>query len=582
MRRPSLLNCLCLAALLAASPGARAGIDVEVEGLDGELLDNVKQRLGIRAEARRKDLDVAIVEALHRDAFEDILGALQPFGYYNPVIDGRLEGESPDWRARYRIDPGPRSVIESVELRIEGDGSDALQPQRKAILGRLQVGDPLQHSRYENAKSALASAAYAQGYLDARFTRAELRILADDNLAQLFLHFDTGPQYRFGPVSVEQEALDPAVVARYVTIEPGAVYDPQELLDTQFALSDLGYFSTLEILPQRDQVEDGAIPIVIRTTPRARTLYNFGAGYGTDTGARVGAGAEVRRFNRLGHTGKVETRLSEVKNTARGEYRIPLGSRIGETLGIAAELTTERLDDGDSQKWGTELSLSRIPGDWQRKLYLAFTHEESELGSTRQRADLLTPGLALTRTELDDPIYTRRGWTVFVDVHGAVRDVLSPTSFLSSRVITRAVLPVGERSRLLGRAEYGANLVEAFGELPASQRFFAGGDQSVRGYAYQSLGPLDADGAVIGGKFINTYSIELETRIRGNWGAAVFYDLGNADDDPLPKLLQGIGAGVRYRAPVGSVQVDVAHPLDDRDGGSGSGLRLHLGVRVGL
>lgn len=573
---------LLLIALLVTSAGADAGIDVRVDGLDGELLTNVNQRLGIRAEARRKDLDVALVEALHRDAFQDILVALQPFGYYNPVIDGRLDGEAPDWRARYRVEPGPRSVIDSVELRIDGEGADELQQQREAILRRLRAGGPLQHTRYESAKSALASAAYARGYLDARFTRSELRILADDNLVQVFLHFDTGRRYRFGAVSVEQDVLDPDVASRYVTIEPGTVYDPQDLLDTQFALSDLGYFASLEILPRRDDALDGAVPIVIRTTPRARTLYNFGVGYGTDTGARVGAGAEVRRFNRRGHTGKVETRLSEVKNTARGEYRIPLGSRIGETLGIAAELTTERLEDGDSQKWGTELSLSRTPGDWQRKLYLAFTHEESELGSTRQRADLLTPGVAFTRNELDDPIYTRRGWSLFVDVHGAVRDVLSPTNFVRSQAIVRGVLPLGERSRVLGRAEYGANLVESFGELPASQRFFAGGDQSVRGYAYQSLGPLDEEGAVIGGKFVNTYSLELETRIRGNWGAAVFYDLGGAADDPAPKLLQGVGAGVRYRAPVGSVQVDVAHPLDDRDGGSGSGVRLHLGVRVGL
>lgn len=582
MRHRPLATRLCLAALLATAGAAPAGIDVRVDGLEGELQANVNQRLGIRAAARRKDLDIALVEALHRDAFRDILTALQPYGYYNPVIDGRLDGRAPDWIARYRVEPGPRTAIDSIELRIDGEGAEDLQPQREAILNRLRIGEPLRHAPYENAKSTLAGAAYALGYLDARFTRAELRVLADDNLAQLFLYFDTGPRYRFGTITVEQEILDAAVVERYVAIEPGAYFDPQALLDTQFALSDLGYFSNLEILPQRDAAEDRAVPIVIRTSPRPRTLYNFGVGYGTDTGARIGAGVEVRRFNRRGHIGKVETRLSEVKNTARGEYRIPLGSRIGESIGLAAELSTERFKDGESRKWGTELSLSRTPGDWQRRLYLAFTHEESELGSTQQTSDLLTPGIAFTRTELDDPIYARRGWSLYLDVHGAVRDVLADTSFLRSQALVRGVLPLGEHSRVLGRVEYGANLVDAFGKLPASQRFFAGGDQSVRGYAYQSLGPLDDEGAVIGGKFVSTYSLEVETRVVGNWGAAVFYDLGGADDDPEPQLLQGIGAGVRYRAPVGSVQADVAHPLDDRDGGSGSGLRLHIGVRVGL
>jgi translocation and assembly module TamA len=571
------------AACLGVAGTAAAEIEVRIEGIDNALRDNVEQRLSIQAEARRRDLDQAFVEALHRDAFRDILIALQPFGYYNPVIDGRLEGAAPDWTARYRIERGPRTLLASVDLQLRGEGAEVLDSLRGAILGRLQPGTPLQHSHYEDAKSRLSGAAYARGFLDARFTRAELRVLADDNLAEAHLHFDTGPRYRFGAVTIEQDMLDPEVVARYVRIIPGEDYDPQALLDTQFALGDLGYFASLEILPQRDAVgEDRAIPILIRTTPRARTLYNFGVGYGTDTGARIGAGAEFRRFNRSGHTGRIETRLSEVRNTARGEYRIPLGSRIGESIGIAAELAEERFVDGESRKWGTELSLSRVPGSWKRRVYLAFTHEESRLGSERQTADLLTPGVSFNRSELDDPIHTRLGWSLFIDVHGAYRDVLANTSFVRTQTVLRGALPVGERSRLLGRVEYGANLVEEFGELPASQRFFAGGDQSVRGYKYQSLGPANDEGTVIGGRFVNTWSVELETRVWRSWGAALSYDLGGAADDPAPKLFQGIGAGLRYRAPVGLIQIDVAHPLDAADGGSGSGLRLHLGVRVGL
>ena len=128
------------------------------------------------------------------------------------------------------------------------------------------------------------------------------------------------------------------------------------------------------------------------------------------------------------------------------------------------------------------------------------------------------------------------------------------------------------------RAEFGATQINAFQELPASQRFFAGGDQSVRGYAYQSLGPRDATGKVVGGKYLTAYSAETEVRIYGNWGAAVFADLGNTADNPAPHLFLGAGAGVRYRAPVGDVQVDLAHPFD----GDESGLRLHIGIRVGL
>ncbi|MEQ1439273.1 autotransporter assembly complex family protein [Fontimonas sp. SYSU GA230001] len=558
---------------------AWADVDVRIDGLDATLRDNVELRLGIAAPRGRGELDQALVEALHREAPDDIRGALQPFGYYNPEIDGELKGKAPDWVARYRIKAGPVTRLDRVEVRLDGEGAELLAPVRESMLRRLRPGDVLLHANYETAKAQLAAAAYAAGFLDARYTRSELRVYADDNRAEIELDFDTGPRYRFGTLTIEQDIVDPDFLERYVRIRPGEYFDPQSLLDTQFALGDLGYFQTLEVLPQRDAAEGQAVPVLIRTTPRPRTQYSFGVGYGTDTGARVGAGVQIRRLNRSGHTAEVETRLSEVKNTARGLYRIPLGDRIGESVGLAGELATERFPDGGiSRKWSGELSLSRIPGQWKRKLYIAYTHEESELGESVQTADLLTPGLSLNRAELDDPIYARKGWSIFVDTHGGVRNLLSNTSFLRTQAVLRGVLPLGEQSRVLGRFEYGANFLEDFAELPASQRFFAGGDQSVRGYRYQSLGPTDGDGKIIGGKFLETASLEVETRLWSNWGAALFYDVGGAGDDPTPQLFQGIGAGARYRAPVGSVQLDLAHPLD----GDRRGLRVHIGVRVGL
>lgn len=584
MVRPLIALPLALVSLALIAVPARAGIEVTIEGIGGELEENVLLQLGISTQAGRSDLDQNLVEVLHEDAPDDIRAALEPFGYYNPKIDAELTGTAPDWRAHYRIDAGPQTRIDSVEIRIEGDGAAELEDERERVLRRLRPGEPLLHSSYDSAKSRLSNAAYAAGYLDARYRQAELRIIADDNLAQIALVYETGPRYRFGTVRFEQDSVNEDVLQRYVKISPGANYDPQAVLDTQFALSDLGYFSSLEIIPQRESTEDLQVPILIRATPLPRSVYKLGAGYGTDTGARVSAGVQVRRANRLGHTAKAETRLSEVKRTAVAGYSVPLGRRIGESVGLSAEYSDEKIadNDGATEKWSIEASLSRLPGDWQRRLYLAFVHEESRLGDENLVSNLLTPGISFNRTELDDPIYARRGWSIFQDVHGAVRDVLSNASFIRTQTVLRGVVPLGQRTRLLGRLEYGANIVEDFGELPASQRFFAGGDQSVRGYGYQDLGTRDDDGKVIGGKYLATGSIEVETRIWHEWGAALFVDTGGADEISTPRLYSGVGAGVRYRAPVGSIQVDLAHPLDDPDGGSGSGVRLHIGVRVGL
>jgi translocation and assembly module TamA len=292
----------------------------------------------------------------------------------------------------------------------------------------------------------------------------------------------------------------------------------------------------------------------------------------------VSLGTDWRRLNRYGHTINTDFRLSEIKNTLGGKYNIPLGSEPGESLSFSATVETEKLEDGDTRKYTIGTALNRQPGDWTRKLYLEFAHEESDFGETFATADLLTPGLALTRSKSDDPIYTRKGWYVFGDVHGALKNVLSTTSFLQVRGIARGVYSPLWRLRFIGRAEMGWSVVEQFGELPASQRFFAGGDQSVRGYAYQSLGPRDGDGNVVGGKYLSVFSGEAEYRVWNNWGAAVFMDAGGAEDDPGPDLSKSIGLGLRYRAPIGSLQLDLAHPLD----GDEPPIRIHIGVRVGV
>jgi translocation and assembly module TamA len=320
--------------------------------------------------------------------------------------------------------------------------------------------------------------------------------------------------------------------------------------------------------------------VTIATTPRPRHRYDIGVGYGTDTGARFTLATELRRLNRSGHRVRGDLRVSEIKNSVGADYRIPLGTRAGESLGFSTVYSDEKINEGFSRTYDIATTLSRTPGDWQRQLYLKYRYEQSLTPDAGlDSALLLLPGMTLSRGEMDDAIHARLGWSLFFDVHGGNQYLLSDVSFAQSRVLLRGVLPVGTRARFLMRTELGASILgEDFSDLPASQRFYAGGDQSVRGYSYQSLGPTDADGKVLGGQYLTTYSAELEYRIAGNWGAAVFADAGGADNDPSPPLSFGIGAGLRYRAPVGTLQLDLAHPLD----GDERGIRPHLGIRVGL
>ena len=388
----------------------------------------------------------------------------------------------------------------------------------------------------------------------------------------------TGPQYRFGPLTLEQEILDEDVLLRYLEIEQGAIFDSQKLVDARFRLTDLGYFSSIEVIADTDNAVDREVPIRISAQAASNARYRIGLGYGTDTGARLTTGASFKRINRRGHRLNTDLRLSEVASRTSTEYVIPLGSEIGEQLGFSIEYSDQLIADIDTRKFAVGTALVRSPGDWQRQLYLRFERELFDIDGDTQATNLLIPGLSLSRTRIDDPVRARKGWSVFGDVHGAARNVGSDNGFIQGLLQARLVFPLFERSRLLLRGESGGTIVESFSQLPPSQRFFAGGDQSVRGYAYQSLGPRDENNNVIGGEYLLTGSAEIEVPVWGNWGAAVFADAGGTDDKPAPELSRSVGAGARWISPIGTLQIDLAHPLD----GDKRGVRLHVGIRVGL
>ena len=564
--------------LLCAAGAATAAPRVTVEGLEGALRDNVLALLAIENAVREGETATHMLERLHRRAEDDIRAALQPFGYYAPVIDARFEQVEGEVRARYQVRPGPRVRIGEVHIAISGPGERDSRVQALPARFPLLRGDALDHAAYDRGKNELAATLYGWGYIDAEYRRSQLRVQPDAGRADVRLEIETGPRYRFGEIRFEQTELDEALLRRYLAIAPGDEFSSRALLDTQFRLGDLGYFSRIDVEPLRDEAEDDRIPVLIRAHYLNARRYATGIGYGTDTGARLSLATEFRRINRRGHWVNADIRLSEIKNSAGADYNIPLGVIPGERLTFSTLYQDETFEDGESSKYVIGASVSRQPGDWRRRIYLDYSSERFDVGGVRRTTDLLVPGIAFQREAFDDPIYVRRGWSFFIDLHGATDEVLSSTSFVQARGLLRTAWPLGARSRLLGRIEYGANIVDSFERLPLTERFYAGGDQSVRGYAYQSLGERDAQDRVLGGENLLTLRAEIERLLRGNLGAAIFIDAGGADRRDRPRLYRGVGAGLRYRAPVGSVQVDLAHPLD----GDKRGLRLHIGIRVGL
>lgn len=560
--------------LLAGMTPLPAGVDVQIEGVDEEAEQNIRAFLQIARLPPDEATPGDRVRRLHRRAPEQIREALQPLGYFRPEIEGELSGGPDDWVATYRVHPGEPLVLSTVDIRIEGEGEDDAAFQQAAAAG-LRAGQRVHHGRYEQAKRDLQTVAARRGYFEARWVRSTLQIDPDAGEARAILHMDTGPRYRYGDIDIRQDILDDAFVRRYLRFEAGDAYDRRQLLDLQFALGDSEYFSAVDVEARRDQAEDRRVPIVVETEPRPRNRYTWGIGWGTDTGARTRFRWERRRVNRQGHRWEAETELAEIRRRFGFAYTIPLADPARERLILSTNFRREELGDGLARTNEVGARRVRLYSIWQLTEGLTFERSRDTIGDFSENRQILVPSLRAERRTRDDSIYATRGYRFNIDLRGATRELASDVNFAQLRVGASGVRKILPRTRILARTEWGATAVGNFDRLPLSQRFFAGGDNSVRGFAYQSLGPRNEDGDVIGGRYITTGSIEVERLIVGNWGAAVFADAGNVSEDRRMSLEYSGGVGVRWRSPVGMLRIDVAQPISTDDGP-----RLHLSLGV--
>ena len=567
-RRPVALLALLLSAWNAAAFGA--DIDVVIEGVEGELADNVRAYLSIVRFREVVDLSPSNIRSMHTRADREIRRALRPFGYYSPEIRTSLEHAGSEWRASYRIDAGAPVRYGDVRLSIDGPGRD--HPAFRAILGDpdLASGDVARHAPYERLKRRLRLAAYDNGFRDAELTDRELEIDIEQGTATVRLTLATGPQYRFGPVTYDQDILKESLIRRYPRFERGDPFSARTLLDLEYALTDSEYFSVVDVSAEPADGLD--IPVLVTATPRKRQKYTVGLGFGTDTGPRVSLGWRNRRINRAGHRLAMDTKLSLTRQEISGRYIIPLEDPVRERLTVGLSVTQEELGDTDSLK--NELNVAEIQmlGEWQRETYVRLLDETTTVDDVDSDELLLIPGVTYRRVRKDDAVFPRRASLLEGDVHGTHQSLGSGTSFIQLRIDTRLIRPVGDRHRLIVRASAGTNAIGDFDQLPASERFFAGGDQSIRGFALNELGPVDDDGQVIGGKHLLTASVEFEWAFNDRWAMAVFADGGNALDAFDDDLEAALGIGLRRKTQVGQIRLDIAQPVTE----SGASPRIHV------
>ncbi len=581
-----------LASLLACAQALAAQVAVQVDGVEGTLRDTVLA--GVEAaQYGEREVSAAQAQRLFENAREEAAAALEPLGYYNARVQGDLTQAAGTWNIALHVTPGDPVRVTRLDIRLGADAEGQRAVQQALAAFAPAEGARLVHADYERSKAALQAALFGSGYLDADLVTHQVAVERASNTAEIHLAWEVGTRYRLGKTVFEDSQFDEGFLQRYIPWSEGDFYSQDLVLELQQRLIDADYFAIAQVQPDIEHAHDGIVPVKVMLAPAKRTIYTAGLFVGTDTGAGVRGGIERRWVNRRGHKMKFDAIVAQRLETALLEYRIPLPGNDNHSLAFGATFRDENTDTSSAHTFGLAATDSRLWGPWNRTLGLKFLTGNFEVANLEGNTTLLYPEISLSRKQADDPVFVRHGWSLTMAGRAGQKGLLSDTSFAQATADAKWIHGVGENGRFIARGSVGATRVDDFDKLPPELRFFAGGDRSIRGYDFQSIGtPLPADRVeealarcaarpkrkcqdlVIGGRFLSVASAEYEYYFKPKWGIATFIDTGDAFSgfgDYRQKT--GVGVGLRWRSPVGMVRVDLGVPVNDS---TASGVALHV------
>lgn len=556
--------CLCLSPLTWAE--TKKHIDVGLSGVDDEMTEILLNGLSIKRQQDSQRLSQRSVQRLHDQAVDEIKYMLTVYGYYTPQVTAELAEPQPEqWQARYQITLGEPVLIRHLELAVEGDAQQ--DPQFTRLIERLplQSGNHFDHQQYENAKKAILRVAAERGYFDGSFVCSKVSVNVAEKAADICLVYAAGQRYHFGEIRFPDTVVNESLLAAMADIEPGDPFDSSKLLTLRNNLQNSGYFASVSAQALTELRENGDVPIDVSLDENLKHRYSAGLGYGTDTGARVGLGWQNRYVNDRGHRLSIDSRLSQIANRITADYQMPFWSENIDTVGFNSELKQQDTDTSESRSIALGSYYTRMRWGWEETGSLKFLNESFDVSDDSASTTLLIPGIAFARTWADDTIYTRQGGRLSIELSGAAEGILSDISFTQIILRGKYIQGFGSSSRIITRGAVGATEVSDFSKLPSSLRFFAGGDNSIRGFDFESLGPENDLDEVVGGRYMAVGSVEYEHMFVQNWGAAIFTDFGNAFNSWSDPIEYSVGVGIRWRSPVGLIRVDVASGISDED-----------------
>lgn len=547
---------LLIAFLLSPTLAHAEEVDLTIKGLKGSVEDNVEAYLSsIPPEEYRTDL------RFQARVQRTITEALNAVGYYHPTF--KFEVSEDKSELIVTVSRGKPVVIKEVDIQISGEAESDVDFILLVKNSGLEKGKRLNHGDYDSLKSKIRNLALQKGYFDGSYSLTRLEVAPDLNQAFVRLHFESGIRYHFGEKQITGSQIKLDRVESLAPFEKGDPYLVSSVGEYNQNLSNSDWFSSVLVEPDLSYLGQGReLPVNVSLAPQARNQLETGLGYSTDVGVRGSLKWKKPWVNNRGHSFNSSLELSQPEQTITASYRIPKTDVLNDYYSINYGL--KNVDKRDTKSLESNISVGRtqrLENGWNRTVFIRYLLENFEQGLQDDSSQFLLGGISFTRSRIRGGAMPHWGDSQHITLEYGDPSALSETRV--TRVIggMKWIRSTGENHRGLFRIDGAANFAEEYEKLSPSLRFFAGGDNNLRGYGYESISPKDESGSLTGAKYMLTTSLEYQYRLHGNWWGAIFYDYGDAFDEK-PDFKRGTGAGIRWASPVGPIRLDVAWGLD--------------------
>jgi translocation and assembly module TamA len=565
-------------------------LDVQAPAALAILLKQHLELSRFQSVPQSEGLDALELNRLIAAAPAQARALLETEGYFNANVRVSRSASRPGdlpW-LRMLVDPGPRTVVSELRFDITGElktladaGDKQAGEQLRLLRSRwpLQRGEAFRQGQWSEAKSAALRALRTEGYPQVNWVSARAQVDPAQQTARLQVQLDTGPLFRLGPVRVEGlESYPQTVVTHLATHRAGEPYTETALTEFQQRLQKLGLFDRVSVELDTRIETAAAAPVLVRVREQLHQQLTLGAGFKANTGLRVTLEHANRHpFNwnwtvknkiELGSSSKWEGDLTSFPQ--EGSYR---------NL-VAGTLSRERVDDEVLSAWSARLGRTQDTPRIERLYYAEVTQAQlKNTSGSISNAQALSGNYHWVYRVVDSILLPTDGFTMSAQAAAGYARSNTADRGPFTRLYTRMTWyrPLGQRWFGSARLEAAQVFADQNVGVPETLLFRAGGDDSVRGYAYRSLGP-NLKGVVSSGRALLTGSVELARPISKQWPQfwwAGFVDAGDvADRYGLLRPAIGYGGGLRWRSPVGPLKVDLAY------GERVKAFRFHLSVGI--